>query len=346
MNKYKYLIAYTMPAIILFSLMSRGIWTYAAVVYAFVLVPLLELFLNPSNSNLTDEAENHLKNDIYFDIVIYSMVVFHLIILAVFLFRLSHIDLLFYEKIGMMIAMGISLGVLGINIAHELGHRTKSFEQTLSKIQLLTSQYLHFFIEHNRGHHRNVSTDEDAASAYRDETIYFFFFRTIKNSWLNAWQLEKERLQRIQTPFFSWKNQMLRFQVYQFIFCVFIIAYFGWEIFGYYLGAAIIGFHLLESVNYIQHYGLRRAKTENGYERVSIYHSWNSDYPLGRIILFDLSRHSDHHRVATRPYQILQTYSQAPTLPTGYPGSILLAFIPPFWFHKIHPIIDKTTMDR
>jgi alkane 1-monooxygenase len=236
------------------------------------------------------------------------------------------------EKIGIISAFGISCGILGINLAHELGHRLTKYEQNLSKLLLLSSQYLHFFIEHNRGHHKHVSTDEDSASAMLGENIYSFYFRTIIGSYLSAWKIENESLKRKNLSIYSWHNQMIRFQVYQLILSISIIAIFGFEVWFYYLCSTMIGIILLETVNYIQHYGLRRKKIEEEYERVNPMHSWNSDYPLGRIFLFELSRHSDHHHIATRKFQVLRTIDSSPQMPTGYPGMMILALIPPIWF--------------
>ena len=103
-----------------------------------------------------------------------------------------------------------------------------------------------------------------------------------------------------------------------------------------FLAAATIGFLLLETVNYIEHYGLERKKTEEGYERAMPEHSWNSNHFLGRLLLFELSRHSDHHYQASRKYQLLRHHEEAPQMPTGYPGMILLAMFPPLWFQVMH----------
>ena len=82
---------------------------------------------------------------------------------------------------------------------------------------------------------------------------------------------------------------------------------FGFNITVYYLCSATMGFLLLETVNYIEHYGLQRKINSNGkYERVQPFHSWNSNHPIGRIMLFELSRHSDHHYNSYRKYQVLK----------------------------------------
>ena len=246
-----------------------------------------------------------------------------------------------YAKLGATTALGMACGVLGINAAHELGHRNTWYEQLMSKMLLITTLYMHFFIEHNRGHHKNVSTDDDPASSRYGEMIYTFYFRTIWGSWVSAWRLERERLNQNKQSFWSFQNEMLRFQVLQLALLACIYVVFGGNTLLWYLLGATIGFLLLETVNYIEHYGLRRKKLGNRYERTLPTHSWNSNHPLGRLMLLELSRHSDHHFIANRKYQLLRHFDESPQMPTGYPGMMLLALVPPLWFWVMHREIDK-----
>jgi alkane 1-monooxygenase len=200
---------------------------------------------------------------------------------------------------------------------------------------------MHFFIEHNRGHHKNVSTDEDPASSRYGEVLYTFFFRTITGSWLSAWKLERVRLERKKQSIWSWQNEMLRFQVIQGALILAIAVFFGVETMAWFMGAALIGILLLETVNYIEHYGLRRKRKGASYERVLPVHSWNSNHPLGRLILLELTRHSDHHYMASRKYQVLRHFDESPQMPTGYPGMMVLSFFPPLWFRVMHKRIEQ-----
>jgi len=203
----------------------------------------------------------------------------------------------------------------------------------MAKALLLTALYTHFFIEHNRGHHKHVATDKDPASARFGESIYAFWLRSVTGSYRNAWRLESKRLQRQGLPFWSWRNEMIRFQVYQVLYLALVGLIFGWQMIGYALAIAVFGFLLLESVNYIEHYGLRRKEIAPGrYEKVQPWHSWNSNHEMGRIFLYELTRHSDHHYKASRKYQILRHFDESPQLPFGYPTSIVISLIPPLWF--------------
>jgi len=135
---------------------------------------------------------------------------------------------------------------------------------------------------------------------------------------------------------------MLQFQILQLLVIIGIYFAFGGTILLYFIGAAITGILLLETVNYIEHYGLRRKQTADGkYERAMPAHSWNSNHVIGRLMLFELSRHSDHHYLASRKYQILRHHDNAPQMPTGYPGMMILSLFPPAWFYVMHKAIKK-----
>ncbi len=338
----RYLLAYTGPLSVFISLYYGGYFSYFSIVYAFMMVPAFELLSEGTTENMDKEEEEKMKNSLYFDLLVYAMLPVQYGLLYLFLEKISLPGISFMEKTGMVFSLGLSCAILGINVAHELGHRSKKYEQFMSKMLLLSSLYLHFFIEHNRGHHKNVSTDEDPASARYGESLYTFYIRSVRDGWFSAWKLESDRLKRAGQKFWSFHNEML---VYQFVQAGFlgIIAYFwGWQTMLYFSISAVLGFLMLETVNYIEHYGLKRKKiSENAYERTMPIHSWNSNHSAGRILLFDLTRHSDHHYTASRKYQILRHFEEAPQMPTGYPGMMLLSLIPPLWFKVMHKRIDQ-----
>jgi len=329
----KYLLVLVTPLLVAISL-SGHLWTtFLAPAVLFGLLPLMELFTQGSTENLSVVEEEMVKKDARYDLILYALVPVQYSLLAFFLFRVGDGSLSMLETIGIVLSMGMACGILGINAAHELGHRSTGYEQTMSKMLLLTSLYMHFFIEHNRGHHRHVSTDEDPASARKGEWVYAFYIRTIIGSWLSAWKLEKERLGKKGYSFWSMHNEMLRFQFIQIALLVVIAVIFDVRTMALFILAAFIGILLLETVNYIEHYGLRRQLVNGKYERTMPSHSWNSNHPLGRLMLLELSRHSDHHYQASRKYQILRHFDDSPQMPTGYPGMIILSLFPPLWFY-------------
>lgn len=339
---FKYLSPIISMLAITLSLYAGSYWSFFALFYAFFLIPMLELFLPASEENLSRTEEEVMKKERIYDYMVWAIVPAQYLMMALFLYRVQQPQWATWEIFGFITAYGISCGVFGINVAHELGHRNTAWEQFLSKLLLLTSLYLHFFIEHNRGHHKHVSTDEDPASSKRNESLYAFWIRSVRDSWLSAWKLEQQRLEKTGQPVYSLHNEMLRFQFIQLGFMAAIAILFGPWVMLYYLGAATIGFLLLETVNYIEHYGLRRRKIEDAYyEKVMPIHSWNSNHPVGRLMLFELSRHSDHHYMANRKYQILRHFDESPQMPTGYPGMMVLSLFPPLWFKVMNAQIDR-----
>lgn len=106
---------------------------------------------------------------------------------------------------------------------------------------------------------------------------------------------------------------------------------------GYAIAIAVVSVLLFETINYIEHYGLFRKMVNGRYERVMTYHSWNSDHVVGRIVLYELTRHSDRHYSAYKKYQFLESKDESLLLPFGYSTSMLIALLPPLWFNLMNP---------
>ena len=322
------------------SFTQRGVLTYSAFLYAYAMIPLIEFFLKNDERNFSEFEESLAKKNIAYDLILYISVGLHLVLLCVFLFSLQDASLQIYEVVGRVLSMGL-VTTFAINLAHELGHRQSWGEQFLSKLMLLTTLMMHFFIEHNRGHHKNVATFEDPSTARKGETVYAFWFRAILNEYLSAWQLEKKRLEVTKQSNFSLHNEMIQFQIIQILFVGLIYYLFGGFILMAFLFNAAIAYVSFETVQYLEHYGLQRKKNEKGrHERVKAHHSWNSNHVFGRLMMFNLSRHSDHHFKAHKKYQVLNHHDDAPQLPTGYPGMMILSLIPPLWFRIMNPKLE------
>lgn len=325
----------------LISLTFHGIWTFALPIYAYIVIPILEQIIPATGRNLNeDEEADELKNPMY-DYVLYAMVPILYAFLIYGIFSLQEVGLTPLELTGRIFSLGLAIVSTGINIGHELGHRSTWYERMMAKALLLTSLQMHFIIEHNRGHHKRVSTEEDPASARYGEVLYTFWFRSWIGGYISAWKLESERLKKNGQPFFSIHNEMIRFEIIQILYVAAIGYFAGWMIALYMVIAGVIAKLLLETINYIEHYGLTRRKTKDGFERVLPVHSWNSNHWIGRVLLFELTRHSDHHYKASRKYQILKHYEDVPQMPGGYPAMILLSFVPPLWFYVMHRQIEK-----
>ncbi len=282
------------------------------------------------------------RDDKLYDWAVYLSIPIQYSFLIWFVIMIPDVALFSTEFWGKTLSFGLLCGVIGINVAHELGHRKEKTDKVLSKILLLSSLYMHFFIEHNYGHHKHVATRKDPATARYNEPIYWFWIRSVLFSYISAWRIENSRLKKKGHSILGWKNEMIRFTVFQTAF-VLLIFWLGGNQAGWaFVIAAFFGILLLETVNYIEHYGLQRNQLNaNRYQDVEITHSWNSDHVVGRTILFELTRHSDHHANPHKKYQILEHADQSPQLPTGYPGMMLVAVLPPLWFLIMNPILKR-----
>ncbi len=348
LRDFRYLLAYTLPLTAVLALSLRGGWSFATVLYSFGLIPVLDQLISRARSNERgEESESRLVNR-FFDWLLYLNVPILYALVVWFVYTVANVPLATYEIVGLTLSVGIVTGTLGINVAHELGHRTLHAEQWLSQALLLPAMYMHFFIEHNRGHHKHVATPHDPATSRFGEWIYVFFVRSVTGAYFNAWAIEGERLKREGRSAWAFSNLMVVFTLLQVAAVVAVGLWLGWVAAALFVAQAVVGFLLLESVNYVEHYGLLRRQMPSGrYEPVSPRHSWNSEHEVGRIVLYELTRHADHHHKANRPYQTLRYLPESPELPLGYPASILMALVPPLWFSVMNarvPGVEEETI--
>ena len=345
MRDLKYLFAYSIPLSTFCSIYFHGIWSYSSVFYAFVIIPLLEWRLKQPNTIYSDqEIEGRLKNKL-FDLMLYFNVPIVFGLLSYGLLTLHQDVFATYERVGILSSLGILLATNAINVAHELGHRLSRFERTLSKLLYMPCLYMHFFLEHNYGHHKNLATSDDPATARYNQPLYSFWISSVINQYKNAWKIQFRLLSSKQKSFFSFENDMLFYLLFQGLYLVGIFTYLGFDGLLTALIVGISSFLFLETINYIEHYGLRRAALPSGkYERITALHSWNSNHIMGRIVLYELTRHSDHHFKSNKKYQVLEHKEESPQLPFGYPTAMLLALIPPMWFRVMNSRIPTNML--
>jgi len=342
MKDLKYLFAYTIPLSSLLSFNSSGIWTYSTVFYAFLVIPLLDVLTGESKDNLSEEDVSYKKTKWIFDLMLYLNVPIVFVLLFIFFSNFQSNNYESFEIVGLILSCGILLATNGINVAHELGHRKIYFQRFLGKILYMPCLYMHFYIEHNFGHHMNVGTPNDGASACFNQTLYSFWVTSVTRQYISAWKIQTEMLNRQRLSFISLKNDMLWYHIIQPMYLIVIYFSFSSKAMLIAILVGVVAFLFLECINYIEHYGLRRFKNKHGrYERVQPHHSWNSNFNVGRITLYELTRHSDHHYKSSKKYQILDSYEESPTLPFGYPTSILLSLVPPLWFWIMNPLVPK-----
>ena len=327
MKDLKYLGAYSIPLAATLSIDSRGWLTFSAVIFAFVVIPLTEMAVGKDSKNLKADEIEVKKHNKVFDYMLYLNlpIVFGLLYWA--FINVSLVNYSFFELVGLSFSIGILLATNAINVAHELGHRKTLFERTLSKTLYIPCLYMHFYIEHNYGHHLKVGTPEDGATAKLNQNVYSFWVRSVTKQYLDAWKKQRELLRRSGSGFYSIKNDMLWYLMIQFCYLTGIYIFFSFKVFLFALTVGVISFLFLETINYIEHYGLRRFKNKSGrYEKVREIHSWNSNHSIGRIVLYELTRHSDHHYKSSKKYQTLDCFDKSPQLPYGYPSSISVSY--------------------
>lgn len=324
MHPLAYLAALIPGALALIGLWTDGPWVWATPLFVFGLVPILDQVLPISWSAATPSRGRGAQR--LADAILFSTVPLLIAALGMLLWRSSDMGLAAWA--GNTLSVGILLGVYGLNVGHELGHRRGRLGRRAAVLMMSSSLYGHFWIEHNLGHHTHVATPHDTASAQRGQLLYPFWVRSILGSALSAFRL---------APRFvlgCWAAQALAL--------VAVTSIVGpWAALTW-IAAAAVGVLLLETVNFVEHYGLRRALLPDGrYERVRPHHSWNAEHLAGRCMLFDLPRHSDHHANPSRACTTLRCFDQAPQLPLGYPAMILLALIPPLFRAIVHPALDR-----
>ena len=325
----------TMPVISCWLAASSGqvAWFWATLIVWYGLVPIVDHLLPTDASNPPPEVVPQLEADRYYRVLTYLTVPIHYFTLVYTAYIVGTQHLPWHAILGLALSVGVVNG-LAINTGHELGHKKTRLERWLAKIVLAVVGYGHFLIEHNRGHHVDVATPSDPASAKMGQSIYSFASWEIRGAVRRAWATEKARLARSGRGPWTLDNEVLQPTLITVVLYGGLLAAFGWVMLPFLFLQAFWGwFGILTSANYVEHYGLLRQKLENGrYEPCQPHHSWNSNHIMSNLILFHLERHSDHHANATRRYQSLRSFDNLPELPSGYPLMFAIALLPPLWF--------------
>jgi len=337
-----FFLVYLLPLAVVVGYLLGGWFNFLTPVWAFVIIPLLDLWVGRNKINPTEEEER-----VFGDSLDYKLITWLTIPVQVaLLFWAAHVvatePLSLVALIGFTLSAGINGGALSINVAHELVHKHNAWEKTLGKILLWTVGYTHWWLEHVSGHHARVSTRLDPATARLGESFYRFWPRTVFGSFFSAWSIERRRLERAKKPVWGTSNRILRYIAATLLLAFALWLLWGWRAVAFYVAQSIVAFSLLEAVNYLEHYGLlRREITPGVYERVMPRHSWNASERVTNYFLFNLQRHSDHHAHPARRYQILRHAEEAPQLPSGYAAMVLLVIVPGLWFKIMDPKVPE-----
>jgi len=308
------------------------IWFFVPLLAFYGVIPVLDWLLGEDLSNPPEAEVARLESDRYYRTINYAAVpVLWFTLLFNCIFLATH-ALPWQAWVATVLVTGAVLG-FGLNLSHELGHKRDVFGRKLALFNSALGGYGHFSIEHNRGHHRHVSTPEDPASARMGESIYRFVLREMPGAFARAWRLEAARLEHSGLARWHVENEILQAGALTLSLYGALLALYGWAMVSVLVLVAFWGAFQLTSANYVEHYGLLRRRLEGGgYERCQPHHSWNSNHLVSNLVVFQLQRHSDHHAHPARSYQSLRDFPDLPRLPSGYFGMFLLAYVPPLWF--------------
>jgi alkane 1-monooxygenase len=345
-KKYAYLLVLLTPLSMLVSfglwrITQVSLWLWLTPVIMFVLIPALEQLIGRDSNNI-DEAtqfEGLSVQGYYRWLIILCAPLYCLTLVASAWVFSTQIEG-WLAQAGWVFSMGTTGAVIAINVGHELIHKNTKLEQFAGGCLLAMVSYAGFKVEHVRGHHVWVSTPNDPSSSQFGQSLYHFWPRAVWHNTMNAWRLENQRLRRRQLPF--WQNELIGWYTLSALLGFVMLLLWGIPGIVFFLIQSVIAFGFLEVINYIEHYGLARRRQENGrYEKTRVTHSWNSNFLLTNVLLFQLQRHSDHHAFPQRRYQVLRHHDESPQLPAGYATMILIALVPPLWFRVMNPRVER-----
>lgn len=315
-------------------------WLLLPFAVNYLLAPALDWIIGEDKSNPPEEVVMQLEKDLYYRRLTYIIVPLHFVSFIVVAVYAATQTMSWWAFVLLAAFSGIVSG-LAINTGHELGHKNTALEKLLAKIILAVPGYGHFTIDHNRSHHKYVSTYRDSSSSRMGESLYKFALREIPGSFKNAWAIEKERLTGRSTPVWHYSNRILQSYAITLAIALILLLMLGWKAIPFLVIHNLMAYLQLTSANYIEHYGLLRKKDDDGkLQRCEPHHSWNSNHVFSNLVLFHLERHSDHHSHPQRRYQSLRHFDDLPSLPNGYFGMYVIAYFPWLWFK----VMDKRLM--
>ncbi len=330
--RMKYLLALVPGILACLGNYYGGYWLWFNAFYLLVFLVIIEWLKIENKIN-----KKELTNPFFADLILILTVLVNTISIVLML-RAIYIqpDVTILQLLLYGLNTGFNASAIGITVAHELIHRKELGLRMLGIWNLILVSYGHFYIEHIKGHHRYVGTAIDPATSRKNESLYAFTMRTIPGQFKSALFIEANRLRKENKAPYGFSNFVILISLIELI-CIASLCFFvHWKAGLAFFISSYIAVLILEYINYIEHYGLER----NINEKFSAVHAWQSDNVVSRSSLVELSRHSDHHMKASKPYYSLESHAESPVLPAGYFGVLYLALIPPLWFKTINPILE------
>lgn len=342
---YGYLRIFVWTGVCILGIAIGGIFSYLFI-FMLLLFAMLDHVVGRDTRNYPPQLDKQMSGIKFYRYITYAQLPVQICCLFYVGWRATQPEVQLWEQIGMVLCSGIIYGNIGINVAHELVHKETRLERTLGGILLSMVCYGTFKVEHIRGHHVNVATPLDASTPRFNQSLYSFLPQAYVRNAYNGFRLEAERLREEGRRAWGWRNELLGWSMLSLCWMLLMFTLFGQHGLVIFLAQSFIAITVLETINYIDHYGMERTKLANGqYSPVTHHHSWNASDILSNYGLLNLQRHSDHHAFPRRRYQILRHFDDSPQLPSGYAVMILLAFFPPLWRKVMNPLTLRYRKD-
>lgn len=333
-------LSFTLPAVVALGVLLGGPWIALGPVVLFVMIPLLDVVGGMDKEN-PEEAPRGKNRDALQDAPLWLWFPTQFALLGWTCWEVSTGRYSWGELAGLAFSLGLIAGAGGINVAHELMHRRGKAERAMAELMMTGVSYTHFCVEHVHGHHRYVATPLDPASSVLGETVFRFWPKSIIGGLRSFWRIETARVEKRGRGRFGLGDRRLRYVLLLTLAYGLAYAFTGVPGALFFGAQSFVGILLLETINYLEHYGLRRDEISPGkYERVRPQHSWNASQRVTNWYLYNLQRHSDHHYMASRPYWQLRHFDDVPQLPFGYATAFLVALCPPLWFRIMNHRVD------
>lgn len=347
-KKYAYLVflvPLSLPVASVWIAQRSGWWDLATLFtpfWYFVLIPLLDALIGQDPANPAESDERRLSGEHFYRLLTLACLPLYLALLFWGAWVFAHAPLSWLGQLGWIVAVGCVGGVAAINTGHELIHKPGRLEPWAGGALLASVCYATFKVEHVYGHHVDVATPADGSTARRGESVYAFVLRALRDNPRRAFRLERQVRARRGQSWSIFRSGLVGWSLLSAVFAAICVSIAGPAGLVYFLGQSLVAITLLEVINYVEHYGLSRRQLADGrWERVDVTHSWNSNFLLTNLLLFQLQRHSDHHAHAARRYQALRHFPESPQLPAGYATMVVLAAIPPLWRRVMDPRVER-----